>query len=46
MFIVSFVELIDYDVFELNRNKVQNYLEILQQEQTDSNRTVWIPKKK
>jgi len=42
--IVSFVELIGYDVYDLNQNKVENYLEILQQEQTDSNRTVWVPK--
>jgi hypothetical protein len=43
--IVSFVESINYDVFDLNQNKVENYLEILQQEQTDSNRTVWMPRK-
>jgi len=43
--IVKFVDLINYDVYDLNKNKVENYLEILQQEQTDSNRTVWLPKK-
>jgi FkbM family methyltransferase len=43
--IVSFVDSINYDIFDLNQNKVDNYLEILQQEKTDSNRTVWMPKK-
>lgn len=42
--IASFVELIGYEVYDLNQNKVENYLEILQQEPTDSNRTVWISK--
>lgn len=43
--IAAFVESINYEVFDLNQNKVENYLEVLQQEQTDSNRTVWMPKK-
>lgn len=43
--IVEFVQGINYDVFDLNQNKVENYLEVLQQEQSDSNRTVWMPKK-
>lgn len=42
--IVAFVDSIEYDVYDLNQNKVENYLEVLQREQTDSNRTVWIPK--
>jgi FkbM family methyltransferase len=42
--IVEFVKMINYDVYDLNQNKVENYLEVLQQEQTDSNRTVWVPK--
>jgi FkbM family methyltransferase len=39
--IVNFVENINYDVFDMNGNKVDNYLEILKQEKSDSNRTVW-----
>jgi FkbM family methyltransferase len=44
--IVEFVQTINYDVFDLNQNRVENYLEVLQQEQSDSNRTVWMPKNK
>jgi hypothetical protein len=42
--IVDFVKTIDYDVYDLQGNKIENYLEILKQEKTDSNRTVWKPK--
>jgi len=41
--IVEFVNSIDYSVYDLNQNKVTNYLDILSAEQTDSNRTVWMP---
>ena len=41
--IVEFVNSIDYSVYDLNQNKVTNYLDILSTEQTDSNRTVWMP---
>lgn len=43
--IASFVDLINYDVYDLNQTKVSNYLEELQKEVTDSNRTIWLPKK-
>ena len=43
--IVTFVESINYDVYDLDNKKVENYLEILQKEMTDSNRTIWMPKK-
>lgn len=43
--IVEFFNKIDYEVFDLLGNKVENYLDILKQEKTDSNRTVWKPKK-
>jgi len=42
--VVSFVNDIDYKVLDLNQQEVTNYLEVLQQEKTDSNRTIWIPK--
>jgi len=41
--IVDFVASIDYKVYDLNQNEVTNYLDILSAEQTDSNRTVWMP---
>jgi FkbM family methyltransferase len=41
--IAEFVKLINYDVYDLNKNKVVNYLDILKSEKTDSNRTVWMP---
>lgn len=44
--IVNFVNKIEYDVLDLNRNKVSNYLDILNKESTDSNRTIWVPKQK
>lgn len=43
--VAEFVKAINYEVFDLNQNKVDNYLEVLNQEQSDSNRTVWMPKK-
>jgi FkbM family methyltransferase len=39
--IASFVEKINYDVFDMQGNKVINYLDILRSESTESNRTVW-----
>jgi hypothetical protein len=33
----------EYKVYDLNQNEVTNYLDILLKEQTDSNRTVWMP---
>lgn len=42
--IVDFVEKIGYKVYDLNKNEVTNYLDVLTQEQSDSNRTVWIHK--
>ena len=41
--IVEFVNSINYKVYDLNHNEVTNYLDILSAEQTDSNRTVWMP---
>ena len=32
---------INYDVFDMQGNKVINYLDILRSEPTESNRTVW-----
>jgi len=42
--ITNFVNSIGYTVLDLNLNIVDNYLDILKQEPTDSNRTIWIPK--
>jgi FkbM family methyltransferase len=41
--IVEYVNSINYKVYDLNQNEVTNYLDILLKEQTDSNRTVWMP---
>ena len=41
--IVEFVSSIDYKVYDLNQNEVTNYIDILSKEQTDSNRTIWMP---
>lgn len=41
--IVNFVDAIDYKVYDLQQNIVTNYLDILLKEETDSNRTVWMP---
>lgn len=41
--IAEFVKSINYKVYDLNRNEVVDYLDILSKEQTDSNRTVWMP---
>lgn len=40
--IYEFFTSIEYDVVDLDGNKIENYLQILQNEQTDSNRTVWV----
>lgn len=42
--VFDFFNKINYEVFDLLGNKVENYLDILKQEKTDSNRTVWKPK--
>lgn len=41
--IANFVKQINYKVLDLNQVEVENYLEILSQEPSDSNRTVWVP---
>jgi len=43
--IASFVNSINYKVLDLNQCVVENYLDILNQETTDSNRTIWVPNK-
>lgn len=42
--VISFINTINYKVLDLNKNEVVNYRDILEQETTDSNRTIWIPK--
>jgi FkbM family methyltransferase len=42
--IISFVDSINYKIIDLNQQEVTDYKNTLQQETTDSNRTVWIPK--
>jgi hypothetical protein len=34
----------NYNGLDLNQNEVINYKDILYQEPTDSNRTIWVPK--
>jgi hypothetical protein len=41
--ITEFVKSIDYKVYDLNQVEVIDYLDILSNEMTDSNRTVWMP---
>ena len=42
--IISFIDSINYKVLDLNQNEVINYKDVLYQETTDSNRTIWVPK--
>jgi hypothetical protein len=42
--VLSFVESINYDILDLDRNIVQDYKTVLYNEKSDSNRTVWMPR--
>jgi FkbM family methyltransferase len=42
--ILSFVDSINYNILDLDRNIVQDYKTVLYNEKSDSNRTVWIPR--
>ena len=42
--VVSFIKDINYKVLDLNQDEVTDYKDILHQETTDSNRTIWVPK--
>jgi len=41
--VAEFVKLINYKVYDLNKNEVIDYLDVLKAEKTDSNRTIWMP---
>jgi len=42
--IISFIDSINYKVLDFDLNEIENYASVLEQEQADSNRSIWVPR--